>query len=249
MIIEDFVMLGKTIPEPNSDGRIFVCSAGLSLELKSLVRLYPLSRYQAPRRWSLNRVPVERNNRDSRFESFRLKGNRNPATHAKINSLFETISEIPRCERDFLIQEFIVRSIREANERRLSLGVIVPKGAIRLHFAESKNSPDSPQLALFSELHETATAGAARFAYQPKLEFCDEDGWHDLQLRDWGAYEFMRKHGDERRFELATAAHLSSGPMLLVGNMNHQRTSWLVISVLFPVAQLDLFSNQENRAA
>ncbi len=30
MILDDFVMLGTTVPEPNSDGRVFVCSAGYS---------------------------------------------------------------------------------------------------------------------------------------------------------------------------------------------------------------------------
>ena len=37
MILEDFIMLGTTVPEPNSDGRIFVCSAGVSPELGKLV--------------------------------------------------------------------------------------------------------------------------------------------------------------------------------------------------------------------
>lgn len=250
MILDDFVMLGKTIPEPNSDGRIFVCSAGLSRELKSLVRLYPLSRHQSPRRWSVNRVPVERNNRDSRFESFCLKGNRNPEAHSRINGLFETISVVPKNERDALIRGFVVSSIKEANQRRLSLAMVAPKGTAKLHFSESRDSPDSPQLALFTDPDENPMVGAVRFAYQPRLEFCDDEGWHDLQLRDWGVYEFMRKHGDARRYELAEAAHLSSGPMLLVGNMNNQRTAWLIISVLFPVAQqFDLFATQEKSVA
>lgn len=30
MILDDFVMLGTTVPEPNSDGRVFVCSAGVT---------------------------------------------------------------------------------------------------------------------------------------------------------------------------------------------------------------------------
>ena len=30
-------MLGTTVPEPNSDGRVFVCSAGVSAEYRKLV--------------------------------------------------------------------------------------------------------------------------------------------------------------------------------------------------------------------
>jgi hypothetical protein len=51
-------------------------------------------------------------------------------------------------------------------------------------------------------------------------------------LRDWGTFEFLRKHGDKRRYELATALHLDQSCSLLVGNFNRHRTSWLVISVL-----------------
>jgi hypothetical protein len=249
MILEDFIMLGTTIPEPNSDGRIFVCCAGLSTEYDSLIRIYPLARHQCPHRWSVSYVPVQRNNRDNRKESFCLKGNRDPSEHHKINNLFTIVSEkIPRSERNALIERFIVPSIKVANEKRLSLAIIQPKGASRLHFTESKNSPDSPQLALFDDLYDRATVGSARFAYQPRLEFCDGDGWHNLQLRDWGAYEYMRKQGDEHRHELAAAHHLSSNPLLLVGNMNNQRTSWLVISVLFPIIQSDLFASAEVAA-
>ena len=72
MTLDDFVMLGTTVPEPNSDGRIFVCSAGVSAEYRSLVRLYPLARKNVPRRWGIYRVPVERNPKDSRPESFQV---------------------------------------------------------------------------------------------------------------------------------------------------------------------------------
>jgi hypothetical protein len=236
MILEDFVMLGKTIPEPNSDGRIFVCSAGCSAELRSLVRLYPLSRWQAPRRWTVNRVPVERKPTDSRRESFCLKGNRSPETHARINGLFEGVGSIARPQRAECLRPYMVKSIREANERRMSLAIVAPLGVPVLHFDEAANAPDSPQRALFAaDDNERQKLGAKRFAYQPRLRFCDEAGRHDLQLRDWGCYEFMRKYGDNRRHELFAAAHLDKNPVLLVGNMNNQRTAWLVISVLLPV--------------
>jgi len=241
MILEDFVMLGKTIPEANADGRVFVCSAGMSNDLRSLVRLYPLSRWQAPARWSISSVPVERNPRDSRRESFCLKGNRSPAQHAAINILFQGSGTVAREHRDALVDPYRVSSIREANERRLSLAIIEPDGVARLHFDTSENSPNSPQLSLFAkDPSEERELGSRRFAYQPRLEFRDADGWHDLQLRDWGGYEFMRRHGDDRRHELAAAARLDAQPLLLVGNQNNARTAWLVISVLFPIRQRQL---------
>jgi hypothetical protein len=245
MILEDFVMLGKTIPEPNSDGRIFVCSAGVSPELRSLVRLYPLSRWQAPRRWSVSTVPVERNQRDSRRESFSIKGNRSPDQHARINRLFNEIGVVSRSEREALIEPYMVRSIADANEMRMSLAIIEPGSGPTLSFRETRGSIETPQLALFADTEaEEQELGARRLAYQPYLEFNDTGGSHDLQLRDWGVYEFMRKNGDDRRYELAGAARLSSRPLLLIGNMNNRRNVWLVISVLFPFRQADLFAGK-----
>jgi hypothetical protein len=250
MILQDFIMLGKTIPEPNSDGRIFVCSAGVSPELRSLVRLYPLSRMQAPRRWSVNEVPVERNPRDSRIESFCLKGNRDPDNHTHINGLFRELRRMPRTERDIAIAPYRVSSIAAANDSRRSLAILEPDGVARLDFEECIGSPSSPQLSLFAEDEtEKLELGARRFAYQPRLMFRDAGGWHDLQLRDWGVYEFMRKQGDSRRYELNDACRLASRPMLLVGNMNGHRNVWLIISILFPVAaQSDLFLSAEVSA-
>lgn len=231
MIVEDFVMLGKTVPEPSSDGRIFVCSAGVSPELKQLVRIYPLSRYGAPARWSVNRVRLERNPKDNRFASWRLAGDRAAGAHDSINSDFECVrKEYPRASRAALLRPYEVSSIKEANARRLSLAVIHP-GQYDLGFDYNPDSPESPQLALFDS-GKPEPQGAKRFAYIPRLRFRDEDGEHRLMLRDWGCFEWMRKQGDNRRTELPAALHLTPSSSLLIGNFNRHYTSWLVISVL-----------------
>lgn len=228
--LDDFVMLGKTIPEPNSDGRVFVCSAGVSATLRGLVRVYPLSRHGSPPRWSVNTVSLERNPKDSRPESFRLAGDRSPAHHDDINAEFVPASTYPVRARADLLAPYVASSIKEANERRLSLAVIHPE-TLDLEFDYNPDSPDSPELTLF-DLRERPTEGAKRFAYIPRLRFRDEHGEHRLMLRDWGAYEFMRKQGDDRRHELTAGLHLDGTCSLLVGNFNQHRTSWLVISVL-----------------
>src|SRR5215471_17278110 len=120
MVIEDFVMLGTTVPEPNSDGRIFVCSAGVSRELDSLMRIYPLARRYAPERWTVNRVQLERNPRDSRRESWKLAA---------------------------LLKKYVVPSIAVANERRMSLAVIHPQQTPHLRFTFNPDSPEAPRLA------------------------------------------------------------------------------------------------------
>jgi hypothetical protein len=229
VILDDFVMLGTTVPEPNSDGRVFVCSAGYSAEMRGLIRIYPLARRNIPRRWQVYRVPVELNPRDSRPESYRVAGDRTPDGHERINQQFTEVGGTSRALRSALLRKTFIGSIKEANERRLSLALIAPS-QMRLHFDLNPTSPDSPQLALFDG-PEAPSAGAARFPYIPRIEFRDDLGWHNLMLRDWGCYELMRKH-PERREDMAAFLHLTPSSCLLVGNLNQHRTSWLVISVL-----------------
>jgi hypothetical protein len=230
MILEDFVMLGTTVPEPNSDGRIFVCSAGVSRERRSLVRLYPLARRNIPHRWNIHRVPVELNPADSRPESYKVAGDRRPGAHENINSRFEVVGRVRPNQRAALLAPYWVGSIAEANARRLSLAIVAPQN-LDLYFEHNPYSPDSPQLALFDDGLKRPTAGARRFPYIPRLYFRDADGEHRLMLRDWGCYELMRKM-PERRTEMADFLHLGPSSSLLVGNLANRRTAWLVISVL-----------------
>jgi len=231
MILEDFVMLGTTVPEPNSDGRVFVCSAGISSELRSLVRIYPLARRDIPHRWNTYRVPLERNPKDHRSESFRIAGDRSVGMHERINEAFLPLGKVKDILRPDLLRRYVVGSIREANEQRLSLAVVQPD-RIDLDFEHNPLSPDSPQLALF-DVEGEPPSGAKRFPFIPRLHFTDECGSHHLMLRDWGAFELQRRKGEAYfRQHLASALHLGPASSLLIGNMNHRRTAWLVISVL-----------------
>lgn len=225
-------MLGTTVPEPNSDGRIFVCSAGVSPEYRRLVRIYPLARRDVPKRWGIYRVALQRNPKDSRDESWQLSGDRRPEAHENINQEFETVKkEFPHSKRADLLTRYVVGSIKEANARRLSLAIIQPDH-FDLTFDANPASAESPQLVLFDSGQQD-TSGAKRFAWMPRLNFHDELGWNHLMLRDWGTFELQRKHGgDYFRQHLATALHLDQNSSLLVGNMSNQRTAWLVISVL-----------------
>lgn len=241
MIVEDFIMLGKTVPEEQrSDRRVFVCSAGYSRELRQFIRIYPLARASAPSRWYSCKVPLERNPKDSRPESWKIRGDRSAEQHCNINKTFEVQHKLKDTDqRDlFSRMESVCRSIDEANERRLSLFVLRPQGNVTLEFVENRDSPDHPQMWLFEKEPNIEPQGAKRFAFQPYLRFNDAGGQHRLQLRDWGCYEFMRNSGDDRRYELRQALKLDACPPLLLGNMNGHRNTWLIISVFPSLVQL-----------
>lgn len=232
MILEDFVMLGKTVPESNSDGRLFVCTAGYSFELRQAVRVYPMARASCPKRWSMSRIPLERNTKDSRPESWKIKGDRSPGAHDRINDVIQPIfGHISQEQEREIIKNLTVSSLKGANERRLSLCVVQPKSPPRLTLEEGwpEENVDEPMPDLFGDCRELPVM--ARFRWHPRLRFEDELGRHDLMLRDWGCYELMRKHGDDISVKIGDALGLSKSPPLFCGNLNRFRNSWLIISV------------------
>lgn len=225
-------MLGKTVPEPNSDGRIFVCSAGVSSELKMLMRIYPLARRYAPERWTINRVQVERNPRDNRVESWKLAGDRRVGMHESINMTFHRVGEVKERDRPSVLAKYVVPSIAFANARRMSLAVVHPLSTPHLRFDFNPSPSDVPRLAFFDDvIIKREPDPEKRFPYMPRLEFWDQGGFHKLMLRDWGCFEFLRKY-PERRDALPEALHLGPRSSLMVGNMNNRRNAWLIISVI-----------------
>jgi hypothetical protein len=234
--IDDFVMLGTTVPEPRTDGRVFVCSAGVSEQLGVLLRVYPLARSAVPHRWRTYEVRLQRPppGHDSRHESWQLAADRSPSAHPNINNTFieQGTKEVSREARASLLARYRVDSIDEANDRRLSLAIIRPLGATSVVWDHQVDDPDSPQLALFDE-HPNFEQGSKRFEWIPRLEFNDGGGEHHLMIRDWGCFELMRKRGyDYSKANLSDALHLNSHSVLLVGNLNNQRNAWLIVSIL-----------------
>ena len=240
LTIDDFIMLGKTVPEPQSDGRVFVCSAGWSDTLQMVIRVYPLSMYEAPAKWTVSQITLERNPRDCRFESFAIAGCREPKSHSDINRRFSVKGKLTQGEKESLVNRIDVISKRNANDQRRSLAVIQPDAPPTLLFDENSNSPDHPQMSLFPDSHKDF-AGASSFPFQPRLKFTCEGAEHNLQMREWGSYEWLRKNGAAGVKNHPLRKTISRNPALLIGNMNNQRNSWLVISELGSRTQGDLF--------
>lgn len=230
--VDDFVMLGTTVPEPaKQTARTMVCSAGYSPTLRQLIRIYPLARRNIPHRWHTYKIDLERNPRDSRKESYQIVGDRSQGAHEKINDKF--VLQPKRATAEGLapaLKKFVVGSIDEANDKRLSLAILQPDH-MRLEFDFNPESPDSPQLALF-DTDQGPSSGSKRFPYNPRLCFRDGAVNRRMQLRDWGCYEYMRKWGPDRRRDIWNNLHVGPTTALLVGNMQNQLTQWLVISVL-----------------
>jgi len=243
MILTEFTMLGKTAPVLHKESkRRFVCSAGIDPSF-GLVRIYPLAVEDAPQRWSKNTIEVGRNPRDNRFESFQIRGERDADNHAAINRMFKRVGESKPVELEEVIARNTATSINELNVKRKSLAFVpLPANSATLEWGEDQRHPNHPQGAFDLDIPGEGEVGneAERSAFTPKLRFMLGDNEHCLTVRDWGAYEFMRKNG---RDGLSLDLHLDR--LLLIGNHNVHRNSWLVISVLAPVGSAGGFSENQ----
>ncbi|CAK0762245.1 hypothetical protein CCP4SC76_3680005 [Gammaproteobacteria bacterium] len=214
MIVEDFVMLGRTVPEPSKKHGLVACSAGYSKEMRQIMRVYPLSPAMSVPRWSVCRLPLRRNSSDSRFESWRIKENEAPSIVSKVEK---------NTEFDFLTS-ISSDSIKILNDKRSSLGVIIPK--ISGYHFDGINPGEEFIADFFPE--------DKKIEMKPRLVFEDAHGKHSLQIRDWGGYEFLRKNPDKHH-QLWSALKLDNNlyeHLLFVGNHNSHRNSWIIISIV-----------------
>jgi len=231
MILEDFVMLGRTVPEQSKQHGLVACSAGYSRELNGFVRIYPLRTRERIPRWSKLQVPVIKPSKDSRVESYRLNDE-------KIDQKI-ILGDVDKNSEFEYLKSLSSPSIQKLNQDRKSLGIIVPD-VHSFNFSELAPSEET-QIPLFEE-----EADLRKMI--PRVRFSDEGGSHHLQIRDWGCFEYLRKFPekpenlwDNLRFTDPNYEHI-----FFVGNMNSHRNTWLIISVISKKKnpQGDLFGGQ-----
>jgi hypothetical protein len=223
MIVDDFIMLGRTVPEHSKKHGLVVCSAGYSRELRQFMRVYPITMFDRIPRWSQCRLALRRPNDDSRLESWRINEDIG----------ISVTGENDRANEFAYLSKRAASSIKELNEKRQSLGIIKPQ-SLQYRFGEYRDN-ETFMLDLFGNEQPKPL--------KPRVVFDDDDGKHDLQLRDWGSHEFLRKNqASPKLWDALKFTDKRYNHLLFVGNHNQHRSSWLVISVISQIAskQMDL---------
>jgi hypothetical protein len=236
MILNDFVMLGRTVPEQSKKHGLTVCSAGYSKEMRSLLRVYPLPRHNKITKWALCRVPLKRPKDDHRQESWRID-----SKDDDVNSALRAVNLLGKANKDIdydFLEKMTINSIKELNAKKKSLAIIAPKN-ISGYFEQVKNVTPYYQETLFERI------GDGKTDINPRVKFTLGDGFHDLQLREWGCHEYLRKNR-EKAFDLWDALRLNDSDyehLFFIGNTNNHRNVWLIISTIFRKKriQFDLF--------
>jgi len=231
LIIDDLVILGQSSPDRLSDGRISVCTAGYS-PIHGFIRLYPTRIDSKLRMWSVVLATVERNPKNSRLESWKIKGSR-----IEWYSL-DDIAKVKRIllpkERLSFVSPHVDGCIHDIREEGRSLGIIKPVKK-ECYLSERLEFNPYDQLTLDGS---KVLKDKNRFPFQPRVKFmcgsCKSENGHDQQILEWGIYEWMRKNpGKEEKVWKNLFAHESRQKIFfLVGNMAFHPASFIVISIL-----------------
>jgi len=197
-IIDDLIIIGRSIPEEISDHRQTICVAGYSSEL-GLIRLYP-TRWDSPlNRWNIVKVPVEKPIRpqyDPRPESWKIQGSR--SEWSRLSDKIEVVGRMrKKADKIKLARSLVFPCVSQLRDAGRSLGVIKPD-ICDYYYVENPRKKNVKQQSLDDSFRVLVKDN---FEYIPKIKYtCSECGAqqpHDQQLLEWGFYEGMRKRPDD----------------------------------------------------
>lgn len=230
---EDLIVLGNAVPDEISDNRITVCTVAYSKE-HGLIRIYPVPPKSPMQRWSVVSVPLERNLKDNRVESWKIQGSKDewPTISNKITwkrklSRDEWVSLVEQLKK-----EFGYGCIEELNDKKLSLGIIVPK-ILDKTIEQRKEKDSSIQRTL---INQDLFMTIKNYPVRPKVKYqcpkCQKDS-HNQGVLEWGVYEFLRTSPDKMDgvWDNLRMNDPEYDKSFLVGNMNLYRNSFMIISI------------------
>ena len=251
MRVEDFVVLGRTVPEDSRKYGQKVCMAGYSAENNQFLRVYPLlvpicgdadsNGFRARHKYC---VELQRNPQDSRTESWRVADEKAPTS-----TPWRQAVEVTKTAVLGWLEKRAVPSVRTLNECKMSIGVLrVSAGGWNGVMIPRASPEDSESVRhLFEDLDDQAHyTGQERLIskvkHAPYIHFSDAEGEHKLQIREWGAYMLLAKdeYADKPEALWGAPGYRSTKDLyLVVGNMMNHRKNWLVIKT-FEADEQDL---------
>lgn len=122
-IIDDLVILGRAVPEQIKNGRVTVCAAGYSKTF-GFTRIFPTKVRMPLKRWSIVKVPVERDPRDTRSESWKIQGSK--SEWDRLSEKVQVVGVLKPKERLNLIANLTDNCVKDFNEVKRSLGIVKP---------------------------------------------------------------------------------------------------------------------------
>ncbi|MDF0552169.1 hypothetical protein [Kamptonema sp. UHCC 0994] len=262
---ERILIATKTYPSISQKYRETVCTAGVLLDKKDeplqWIRIYPV-RYrklvfdkQYPR-WAIISANIEKNDKDSRLESYRID-----------DTSIEIIKEIGTKDNWEQRKSFVLplefRSINDIKEQGKSLGIIKPKNIIKYYCEKSDREWSPKQQAILDQLDLfEPPIELEKIPYKFGYQFIDRDDInHRYSISDWEISQLYRNCRDksqaltvEKKEEegIIKVKQKLGGEFLskkdlyfIVGNLKDHRQTFMIIGIFYPpmleYEQLKLF--------
>ncbi len=231
LIIDDLVILGRSSPDTMRDNRVSVCVAGYSRTI-GFVRLYP-TRLDSPlRAWNIVSVPVERNPKDARPESWKITGSK--SEWARLSEKITVVGRLKREEKRPLVMPLASGCVLDLWEKGRSLGIVRPRSR-DCYFTDREDQEPAIQMTLLGRALEL---DKHKYGLQPRVRYlcsnCRLPKGHDQQILEWGIYEWLRKNPGKEDGVWANLFWKENQQDIyfVVGNQAKWPSSFMVISVL-----------------
>jgi hypothetical protein len=229
--IDDLVVLGRAAPEPISDGRHTVCLGGYS-ETVGFVRLYPTQRWMDDcKRWNVVSVPVEdASPDDTRDESYKIAGSKE--SWDQLHTKIDKVGQLEKSEQIQLVDRLANDCPTRLNKSHQSLGIVKPAEIVDYYLVEQEDA--TYQVSLDGERQQGKRDYPQKLYLEYRCEDCDlKSDRHRQHCIEWGIYRYWDKNDDpEGVFDALQLTKDNYQHYFFVGNLNHQRTSYIVISDL-----------------
>ena len=229
--LDDVIILGRACPDELKDDRKTVCVGGYSHE-HGFVRLYPTPVNSPMRAWDIVRVPVVRDPRDTRFESWKIQGSKDEWD--RLSDKIEVIGTYPKKDRLALAAHLTDDCVKDVNDDKRSLGIVRPV-SVEPYFAERTDYDAAIQSSL---LGEEMFKTIKNYKLQPRIRYrcsgCKLGKEHDQQLLEWGVYEWIRKNPEkaDQVWENLRLTSEKNEVYFFVGNQSLHRNAFMIISVI-----------------
>jgi hypothetical protein len=230
-MIDDLIILGRGCPERIRNGRTTVCTAGYS-HTYGFMRIFPTKIGMPLKRWSIVEVPVERNPKDTRAESWKIEGAK--SEWDRLEKKVRIVGELGIKDRLDTITSLADDCVETVSQAKRSLGVVRPV-VEKCYFSEQEDYDVSTQLTLLGlPLPKTKE----QYPITPRIKYrcsgCKAKNAHDQQVLEWGFYEWIRKHPENPSQVWENARIHSSEHELFffIGNLLRHRNRFVIISAL-----------------
>jgi len=248
------LIVTKTYPSISTKYKETVCTAGVLLDDEEKpvqwIRIYPirfrkLDFEQRYPRWSIVSAKIERNDKDYRFESYRIDD-------SSINVIKSINTKNNWEERKTFVLPLQFKSISAIKCQDKSLGLIKPQIINKYFCRKTERDWNLKQQAVLDQLDLfEPSIELEKIPYNFGYEFIDQDGdKHRYTISDWEIKELYRKCRDNShevtlekreqeaiekvRQKLEVEFLTKKDLYFIVGNLKNHKESFMIIGLVYP---------------